>query len=298
MDKLRCMEAFVRTVEGGSFTAAADKLDISQQMVAKQVASLESHLGARLLNRTTRKQSLTEVGKQYYDRCKLILQQIMEADKLSQELLQEPRGVIRISAPKTFGSYSLAPFLTQFLQRYPMIEIELHLCDEYVDLFEGEYEAVFRIGHLEDSSLIARRLPDYQLVACASPEYLKRRGEPARPEELTCHECLGYIAPLSASCNVWHFYGDNQSVHRVPVSSRLKINESRALLSAVLSGFGIAMAPETMIRNELANGRLVGVLPGFRGPSRPLHLLYTQDRYRGAGLKLFINEVMQFYSAD
>ncbi|MGH8409080.1 MAG: LysR family transcriptional regulator, partial [Pseudomonas sp.] len=192
MDRLSSMSAFVMAAELGSYARAAERLGMSPQMVAKHVAALERRLGARLLNRTTRRQSLTELGSAYYERCKHILTEAEAADSLAQIMNDTPRGKLKISAPVTFGSYSLMPLVTEFLRDNPEVEIDLHLTDRFVDLVEEGYEVAFRIGPLANSSLTARPLQPYRLVVCAAPKYLAERGTPLTPADLEHHECLGY----------------------------------------------------------------------------------------------------------
>ncbi|WP_070970418.1 LysR family transcriptional regulator [Vibrio sonorensis] len=294
MDKLSAMTTFVQTVDGGSFTSASKKLGISQQMVAKQVANLEQHLGVTLIQRTTRSHQLTAFGEVYYQRCKQILQDIKVAELLSHTLKNTPAGKLKVSAPRAFGAFSLTDFLTDFLERYPEIEVDVHLSDEYVDVQGGDFDAVFRVGKLEDSSLVARKLMDYKIICCASPDYLRRSGTPKSPDELIEHQCLGYLSEGSVNLNVWKFYRE-QETFKVMVNSRLKVNESRAMLAAVLNGFGIAMVPELMVARELAAGNLIQVLPEYEALSREFNLVYRQDPFQTATMSAFIEAVIARY---
>src|SRR5471032_490628 len=265
MDRLTSMSAFVMAAESGSYARAAERLDLSPQMVAKHVAALEHRLGARLLNRTTRRQSLTELGTAYYERCKHILSEAEAADSLAQIMNDTPRGKLKVSAPVTFGSYSLMPFVTDFLRHHPEVEIDLHLTDRFVDLVEEGYEVAFRIGPLANSSLTARPLQPYRLVVCGAPKYLAERE--------------------------WSFY-QGSVLYKAQVASRLHVNESRALMSAALDGFGIVLGPEDFLRSALKNGELVRLLPDFEAPSRQMHLLYTANRQRTAKLRRFVDAVL------
>ena len=192
MDRLTSMNVFVTVAESGSFAAAAGHLQISPQMVAKHIAMLEKHLGTLLLHRTTRRQSLTDVGRNYFERCKIVLAEVQEADAIALDMQQRPSGTLKVSAPVTFGSFSLAPFVTRYLDRFPETQVDLELSDRLVDPFEEGYEVVIRIGALADSSIIAHPLQPYRLIACASPAYLARHGVPATPAELVNHACLVY----------------------------------------------------------------------------------------------------------
>ncbi len=292
MDRLTSMSAFVTAAELGSYARAAERLNLSPQMVAKHVTALEQHLGARLLNRTTRRQSLTELGSAYYERCKHILTEAEAADSLAQIMNDTPRGKLKITAPVTFGSYSLMPLITGFLRDYPDVEIDLHLTDRFVDLVEEGYEAAFRIGPLATTGLTARPLAPYRLVACAAPAYLAARGVPLLPADLEQHECLGYAFWSRPAEREWVFY-QGTTVHKVRVASRLQVNESRGLMTAALDGFGIVLGPEDFLRTALAKGELVRVLPGFETPSRSMHLVYTANRQRTAKLRRFVEAVLK-----
>lgn len=296
MDRLTSMGAFVMAAESGSYASAAERLGLSPQMVAKHVAALEQRLGARLLNRTTRRQSLTELGSAYYERCKHILSEAQAADSLAQIMSDTPRGKLKISAPVTFGSYSLMPFVTEFLRQHPEVEIDLHLTDRFVDLVEEGYEVTFRIGPLATSSLTARPLAPYRLVTCAAPGYLADRGVPQIPGDLKHHECLGYAYWSRPADREWVFC-KGSAVERVQVGSRLQVNESKALLSAALDGFGIVLGPQDFLEPALRSGELVRVLADYQAPGRPMHLLYTANRQRTAKLRRFIEAALVRFGA-
>ena len=291
MDRLASMAAFAKAVEVGSFAGAANALGISPQMVAKHVTYLEARMGTRLLNRTTRRQSLTEIGKAYYDRCKLVLAEVDWAESLADEARGAPRGRLRINAPVTFGTHSLMPLVTRYLRRHPAVEIDLALSDRFVDLIEEGFEAVFRIGPLAESNLKARELAPFRLVACASPAYLRERGKPSAPSELKDHECLGYANSSGPAVNEWRFIGAGRT-HEVDIRNHLRVNNATALLHAALDGFGIAFIAEDLARASLSSGRLVRVLPDYETPSRPMHLLFHPDRRQTPKLKSFIDDVV------
>ena len=297
MDRLTSMAAFVMAAEAGSYASAAERLGMSPQMVAKHVAALEQRLGARLLNRTTRRQSLTELGTAYYERCKHIVSEAQAADSLAQVMSDTPRGTLRVTAPVTFGSYSLMPFVTQFLRQYPDVDIDLHLSDRSVDLVEEGYEVAFRIGPLANSSLTARPLAPYRLAVGAAPAYLAERGTPHSPADLQHHECLGYAYWSRPADSEWRFR-QGSKVHSVAVSSRLHVNESKALLSAAVDGFGIVLGPADFLEPALRKGELVRLLEDFEAPSRPMHLLYTAHRQKTAKVRQFIEAAMRQFAAS
>jgi DNA-binding transcriptional LysR family regulator len=291
MDRLASMVAFVKVVEAGSFAAAANILGMSPQMAAKHVTFLEGRLGTRLLNRTTRRQSLTEIGRTYLERCKLVLAEADWADSLADEAKGSPRGRLRINAPVSFGA-SLTPLVTRYLRRHPNVEIDLVLSDRFVDLVEEGFEAVFRVGPLADSSLMARELSPFRLVACASPGYLRERGIPLTPTDLETHECLGYTHWSRPAVYEWRFV-QNGRASEVRIRNHLQINDATALVAAALDGFGIVLVAEDLVRGRLKSGQLVKVLPDFETPSRPMHLLFHPDRRQTAKLRSFIDAAVR-----
>ncbi|WP_420971105.1 LysR family transcriptional regulator [Bradyrhizobium sp. B120] len=291
MDRLASMAAFVKAAEVGSFAAAASALRMSPQMIAKHVTWLETRLGTRLLNRTTRRQSLTDIGKAYYDRCKLVLADADWADSLADEARGAPRGRLRVNAPLSFGAQSLTPVIARYLRQYPRVEVDLVLSDRFVDLVEEEFEAVFRIGPLADSSFMARELAPFRLVTCASPDYLRERGVPATPFDLDAHECLAYASTSGPIANTWRFVRDEET-YTVEVKHRLLVNDAKALLVAALNGFGIAFIAEDLAREGLRSGHLTKVLPDYEPPSRPIHVIYHPDRQQTPKLKSFISAVV------
>jgi DNA-binding transcriptional LysR family regulator len=275
MDRLASMAAFVKTAEAGSFAAAAAALGMSPQMVAKHVGWLESRLKARLINRTTRRQSLTEIGKAYCERCKTVLADADWADAIASETTGVPRGRLRINAPVTFGTHALVPVIGRYLQAYPDVEVDLVLNDRFVDLVEEEYEAVFRIGPLADSSFMARQLAPFRLVACAAPAYLHEKGTPATPADLDWHACLAFASAPGAAPSDWRFTRAGKD-YKIDVRHRLRLNDAKAILVAALEGIGIAFISEDLARDDLRAGRL----------------LYHPDRRQTPKLKSFIAAVV------
>lgn len=292
MDRLKSMEAFVAAADMGSFSGAAAPLGMSSQMVAKYIHALEDRLGIRLINRTTRRQSLTEFGERYLERCRLILAEAEAADAMAGETLSEPQGRIRVSAPINFGSSSLMNFLTGYLTRYPLTEVEVSLSDRYVNLTEEAFEAVFRVGEPEinmSTSLVMRPLRPYRLILCAAPEYLIRHGEPRSPAELATHECVGYVSWNRIAKSEWRLT-QNGETYPVEVRSRLMLNDTRAQINAAIGGFGIILQAEDMLQSHVDSGELVRILEDYSGPSMPLNLIYPADRRQTAKLKTFIAE--------
>ena len=292
MDQLTSMIVLVKAVELRSFTAAAAALGVSPQMVGKRIAALEARLGTQILNRSTRRQSLTAAGQIYYDRCRAVLADADAAEEAVLALNTAPRGRLRVNAPVTFGTFCLAPLVTRYLAAFPEVDVELILSDRFVDIVEEGFDVVLRLGALRDTALGARALDPYRLIACASPDYLRRRGIPTQPEDLASQECLRFVASSGLAANEWHFTHDGET-RTVRVGGRFRVNDARVLRDAALSGLGIIIQGERIVADDLTSGRLVRVLPDWKGPVRPMHLLFTSARPLTPKLRFFIDHVVQ-----
>lgn len=292
MDRLTSMAVFVKSADLGSFAAAAEAMGMSPQMVAKHVVFLEDRLGAALLHRTTRRQSLTDVGRAYYDRCKLVLAEAEAADTIAQDMRSQPKGVLRVNAPMTFGAFTLAPFITRYLARYPDMQIDLTLNDRFVDPLEDGFDVMVRIGAVEDTSLIAHPLAPYRLIACASPTYLARRGAPETPADLERHDCLAY-AYWSPSIPCRWLFTRNGRDEEIKASGRMRSNDWKALLHAAIEGYGVTLGPESVMKAEIDSGRLVRVLPEYEGPVRPMHVLYPAGRRPTVNVRSFVEALTE-----
>lgn len=292
MDRLTSMAVFVKAADRGSFAAAAEAMGLSPQMVAKHVVFLEDRVGATLLHRTTRRQSLTDVGRAYYDRCKLVLAEAEAADALAADMRSQPKGLLRVNAPTTFGAFNLAPFVTRYLARYPDMQIDLTLNDRFVDPLEEGFDVMIRIGQIEDGSLVAHPLAPYRLIACASPAYLERQGTPRTPADLEMHECLAY-GYWSASIPCRWLFGRNGTTEEVRASGRIRSSDWKVLLHAAIEGYGITLGPCSILEAEIAAGRLVRVLPDYEGPARPMHVLHPAGRRPTANIRSFVAAVVE-----
>ena len=288
MDLLRSMEAFVLTVKTGSFAASAISLNTSPQMIAKYVVFLEDYLGLKLLNRTTRSQKLTEFGKQYYEKCLFILDEVKSSKTLAQQFIEEPKGRLRISAPVSYGHFNLISVLSRFMRCYPKVNVDLQLSDRYVDLVKDDFDIVFRIGELSNSSYIARKLNSYKLIFAASPTYLAKNGIPATPNDIKKHQCLiyQYVNPTKKDY-LWPF-SINGKVINIPISGSLKSNDTLALANAAVEGLGITMLPQSMLSELIRQNKLFPILQDFLPPAREVHLLYKSDKQQLPKLKMFI----------
>lgn len=292
MDRLTSMAVFVKAADLGSFTAAGTALGISSQMVGRHVSFLEERLGAQLLQRSTRRQSLTAIGHVFYERCRVVLAEVDTAEATARELSTTPRGRLRVSAPVTFGSIALAPLISNYLRIYPQVEVALDLTDRYVDVVGEGYDAVIRLGQLKDSELISRALVPYRLIACASPAYLASRGTPQTPADLVAHDCLGFVFASGQPFSEWHFDKEGQS-HEVQVRSRFQVNDARVLQAAALDGHGIILQADLILADDLAAGRLVQVLPDYETPMRALNILFAAARPPTQTLRSFIDHVVE-----
>lgn len=286
MDTLRCMQAFVAVAERGSFAGAADQLQVSAVMVGKYIQQLETHLGAALLQRNTRRQRLTEAGSAYLAGCRQVLEQVQQAEADVAGLQVQPRGLLRVSAPTTWGSCVLAPVLSGLLRAQPLLNIELDLSNRRVDLIEDGFDAAIRVGPLPSQEVVARPLPPYAMSLCASPSYLRRRGTPRVPADLEGHDCLSHLAWRGG--HGWQLANGEQ----VDWEARLTSNDGFALRAAAVAGAGLVLQPTALLADEIAAGRLKPLLRDHLPEPRPMHLIYLPDRRPRPRLQCFVEFVM------
>ncbi|MBE0532949.1 MAG: LysR family transcriptional regulator [Rhodospirillales bacterium] len=286
MLSLDVLQVFVRIAETGSFSAAARDLGLSKSATSKKLAVLEDRLGARLFNRTTRRLSLTEAGSDFLERAQRILAELEEAEQAAGRLTDEPRGVLRVNAPMSFGIQHVAPALGDFMTRYPDLAVTLDLDDRRVSLIEEGYDVAVRIADLPDSSLVARKLAPARRAVCASPAYWAAHGVPAHPRELTRHNCLIY-AYLPAQ-NDWRFRGPGGPL-TVRVAGNLKANNGDVLREAALAGLGVCLAPTFLVGDDLRDGRLRAVLDTFADDSLAIYAVYPHRRHLSAKVRAFVD---------
>lgn len=287
MDHLSEIAVFVRVVELGSFTRAADALEVSKAAVSKQVSRLEQRLGARLLHRTTRRLTLTEAGDALFRRSAGALAELAEAEKAVAQLTGAPRGLLRVSAPVYFGSVSLAPHLKDFRARYPDITLDLDLDDRRVDLVRERFDAAVRISSMTDSSLVARRLAPCPLLVVGSPAYFRRRGMPGTPADLARHDCLTYA--LARAPSEWRLRPRRGRWIGVTVTSPLRSNNDFVLKQAALDGLGLGMFPSFFVERELAEGRLQRVLPDCETEGASINVVYASRRQLLPKVRAFVD---------
>lgn len=296
MDRLVAIEAFVRVAECGSFSQAAQKLSLSKSVVSRQVGALEAQLGARLLHRTTRALTLTEAGRSYLERAARILADLEEADASVGQLEAAPRGRLRVNAPMTFGFLHLAPAVPEFLARYPEVELDMTMNDRFVDLVEEGFDVAVRIGKLEDSSLVARRLAPIRRTVSAAPEYLAERGTPVSPDDLKHHECL-YNSNLGRQ-QEWRFVTPDGRPWPVQVRGRLRANNGDALRAAALKGFGLVLLPSFIVGGDFQSGALVSVLDDFLAQDSAVHAVYPHARHLSPKVRAFVDFLAQRFGPD
>lgn len=285
--RLAAMAVFTGVVEAESFSAAARDLGISKSAVSKQVSRLEDELGVRLLNRTTRRLSLTEAGAAYLEGCRRALAEAEAAEAAVTHLAAAPRGVLRVNAGMSFGIRHVGPALPDFMTRYPELSVELDLNDRFVDLVDEGYDLAVRIARLEESSLIARRLAPSRRVLCAAPSYLERRGAPVGLDDLRNHDCLLYAYQTSG--DHWRFWGPGGE-RQVRVRGRLRVNNGDALAQAAIGGLGIALLPSFICGEDLRAGRLVQLLPEWNERSdAAVFAVFAASRNLSLKVRVFVD---------
>jgi DNA-binding transcriptional LysR family regulator len=286
-DKLRSMQVFVAAATAGSFAAATQELGMSAVMVGKHVQALERQLGARLIERSTRRQALTEIGAAYLERCRDVLAGVDAADRVAENLRAEPQGSLRISAPATYGEQRLAPIIGAYAALYPQVHIDLVLSNRVVDMAEEGIDVAIRSGPIADTGLIARPLRPGRVLAAASPDYLKRCGTPRHPSDLAMHNCLVFAGASST----WRFARDGEEV---PVQARgtLVSNTGASLVAAAIAGMGVAVQADLLMEPALASGKLKRLLPKWELPSRPLHILRRPESRPSAKVRSFVDFVL------
>lgn len=288
MDRFTSMAMFARVVEHGSFAAAAEGSGMTPTMVGNHVRELERRLKGRLLNRTTRSQSLTELGKRYHAQCLEIIALVDAAELDAREMQTSPRGRLRVSCPVIYGTRVLAPIIANYLDRYPEVHVELSLNDRYVDLAEDCFDAAIRVGVLPNSGLIARPLQPSPRIACASPTYLAQHGHPRVPADLAQHNCLALMFATGPERDWWFPRPNDNGTERIRVRGRLDVNGGMALREAALAGVGVILQPQMLLQDDLDAGRLVRLFPDWPAPTWPVHVVYLPDIRMPPKLESFI----------
>jgi DNA-binding transcriptional LysR family regulator len=286
MDRLESMSILVAAVEAGSLSAAARRLGTPLATVSRKVSELEGHLKTRLLNRTSRRLTLTDAGQSYVAACRRILEQVDEAERAASGEFSAPRGELMVTAPIVFGRLHVLPVATEFLAAYPEIKVRLALADRVVNLMEDHVDVALRIGALPDSSLMATRIGVIRRVVCASPAYFAARGVPKTLADLAAHDCIGFDVLTTAEA--WTFKQERSEIS-VPISARLTVTTAEAVVDAAISGVGIARVLSYQAAQALRDGRLALALVDFEPEPWPVHLVYTGGRMLPLKLRAFLD---------
>lgn len=283
---LQALNAFVKVVQTGSFTRAAESLGTQKAHLSRTITQLEKKLGVRLLERTTRSLSLTEVGREMFERAVGILGAIDDAKRTAQKTQAEPRGVLKLTCGVEFGMISVSRWITDYLQRYPLVQVKAEFTGRLVDLVHEGFDLAIRVGNLPDSSLAARKLGVLDYGLFASPAYLARRGAPATPDDLANHDGLAFSG--GSHSQVWRLHHDAEKAE-VTIVPRLLVNNSFAVRDAATQGLGIAQLPLFMALDQLNQGVLVRVLPQWKRPDVPVHAVFPSARYLTPKVRAFID---------
>ena len=291
MDRLTALKVFRRVVELGSFASAARDLKLSPAAISKNISELEAYVGVRLLNRTTRRMSLTEAGALYYDQIAGVLDDLDAADNALGPMQRMPSGLLRVSAPLTLTLTCLSSSIPRFLERYPDLSLDLQLDDRRVDLVGEGYDLAIRgSDRLEDSSLVARKLMTLKHVVCAAPAYLERFGTPASPDELKKHNCVQFT--LSGHATEWVFERSRRSIP-VTIDGRYKVTSSLAVRDALCAGFGLSLIPALYVQDDIQAGRLCTVLNEWSAVETSIFAVFPSRRFAAAKLRAFIDFLIE-----
>ncbi|MEO1574631.1 MAG: LysR family transcriptional regulator [Pseudomonadota bacterium] len=295
MDQLSQLRVFAAVVDGGSFTAAADQLDLSRPSVSKMVAALEEQLGVRLLNRTTRRVAVTEAGRAFHLRCEDILDRFDNAVAEASQLQVAPRGELRINASLSFGRAHLVAAVADFQAQFPEVRIDLVLNDRFVDIVDEGFDVAVRIGRLRDSSLVARGLAPCRLIVCAAPSYLAAHGEPQTPDDLPAHNCLKYSYLVDGTG--WRFAKDGETV-TANIAGDFRANSGEAVVAAAVAGRGVILEPTFLVAPLIESGALVPVLVGYAPPELGIHAVYPKQRLLPRKVRVFIDFLVARYAGE
>ncbi len=296
MDRFHAITAFTRVVEAGSFARAADRMGVSVSAVSRHVAELEAHLGVRLLNRTTRRLSLTESGQAFFDRCVQLLADLEEAEEAVTSAAVVPKGTLRVTSSATFGSRHLAPAIAAFAARYPQMRFDVELSERIVDLVEEGFDLAVRIGVAGSQNLVARRIGATRVLCCAAPSYLERHGEPREPEELAQHLCLSY--EYLPNRNVWSFRDPKGGERSVRIAGPVHSNNGRFLETLAAQGVGISREPDFISGPDIRAGKLKVILRAFEPPPLPIYVVYPSRRHLSAKVRAFADFLAERFAKE
>lgn len=290
MDQLVSMRVYCAVAELESFTRAADRLEMAKSMVTKHVGALEDRLGVRLLNRTTRRLSRTEAGQAYYERCRELLAEIDSLNASVGDLIEQPRGVLRVTAPVSFGVQYLGGAIASFMANHPEVRIDLEMSDRVIDLVDEGWDVAVRIARLANSSLVARQISKTRIAVCASDAYLSRHGTPRHPADLTAHQCLAYA--YASGGDDWKATGPDGPVS-VRVPWIMRANNGDVLRSAALHNAGVILQPTFLVGQDLAEGRLTEILTDYQFGTLGIHAVYPHRKHLSAKVRAFVQHLQQ-----
>jgi DNA-binding transcriptional LysR family regulator len=296
MDRLTSLGVFVAAVEEGSFAAAARRFGLSPAMAGKHVSEIEARLGARLLQRTTRRLSLTDAGQAYYERSKQILEAYDEANREASESQGTARGTLRVAAPVTFGAMHLGQVIARYVEDHPQVNVEVVLGDRYVDLLDTGMDVAIRIGRLKDPTLVTRQIAACRMIVCASPGYLERHGTPLTPGDLLRAPRLAFSEAVSAGD--WTLFDASNRAYVIDGPSRISANNTQMLLAAALAGAGIAYGPTFVFGEHLRRGELVPLLPGYRAAELAIQAVYPSARQIPFKVRRFVDYLVDAFGDE
>jgi DNA-binding transcriptional LysR family regulator len=291
MDLVKSMQVYVAVVDGGSFVHAAERFDTSTASISRQISALEEHLGARLLQRTTRRLSMSEPGRAFYERAQQILTDIAETEAVVGSESTKPNGLLRISVPLSYGVREFARILPDFRQRYPGLRLDIDLSDRTVDLVNEGIDVAVRIGASPSQNLIARKIAPVRIVVCAAPSYLAERGSPQTPQDLAGHDTLAYS--LLATGDSWTFHDENGAGETVRIEPRVHANNGDLLRELAVAGGGIISQPDFIVADDLASGALVPLLEGWRRDESHVYAVYLSRKFLSPKVRVFIDYLVE-----
>jgi DNA-binding transcriptional LysR family regulator len=295
VDRFLAMQVFTRVVEHGSFAKAAERLGISTSACSRHVADLEAHLDSRLLNRTTRRLSLTESGQAFFERCAQVLADLEEAEQAAAASAARPRGTLKLTCSISFGVRHVAPLVAAFAAHHPEMRFDVQLSDRFVDLVEEGFDLALRIGESPTQNLIARKLGETCLVPCAAPSYVRGHGAPESPADLAAHACLTY--EYLPQRNTWRFRDQAGGEHSVRVAGPMHANNGEMLAAAAVEGIGIALEPDFIVGADLAAGRLVRILKDYAPTPTGIYAVYPSRRHLSAKVRAFVDFLAERFAA-
>ena len=295
MDRLESLHVFCRVVELNSFSRAADQLHLSNASITNHIAALESHFGVRLLNRTTRRLSLTDDGRGCYERAQRLLGEMAELEDALQGARLKPKGILRIDIPTAIGRIYIAPALPRFAAQYPELSLRVHVTDRDLDIVDERADVVIRMGELKDSNMVARLIYQSRSLCCAAPPFLQRYGTPATPHDLLSLPCLGFIQPNSREIVPWTFNKDDQEFAFTPQAS-IAINHAESLIHAATTGAGVVQLLSSSLNPPIQAGQLVPILEDWSSAGPPVYVVYPQNRHLSPKVRAFVDFVSELFS--